>query len=62
MNINKNTKVNLESSSTYSTYHCSKTSIKNAINLSYTKRIKNRDKKDFATTQQVFDRKTLNTL
>lgn len=48
-----------DESSQYSSTHLVRNKLKSAISMEYSKVSKNRDKKDFATTQQVFDKKTL---
>lgn len=55
-------KIELETGHLYKGSHTAKNTIKKAIEMSYTQRSKNRDKKDFATIQQVFDKKTLKNL
>ena len=49
----------LDESSNFASSHLVRNNINNAINLEYTRTSKQRDKKDFATTQQVFDKITL---
>lgn len=51
-----------DDASEYSATHVIQNSLRKSIGLEYTKRTKQRDKKDLSTTQQVFDRKTLSIL
>lgn len=46
----------------YQASHKTQNDLKSAISLNYIKKSKNKDKKDFATVQLVFDRRTLSTL
>lgn len=51
-----------DESGDYSSTHISQGSLKRAIDMEYTKTSKQRDKKDLATIQQVFDKVTLKTI